>query len=91
MYHGASEYMAVHAEARWDYAASAMEAEWLTFDETADFLRISRPTMYRLINDHTLMPYEVRGLRGTRFKKKDLDGLFTPVAKKKPKSKPKRT
>jgi len=81
MYRNASEDMAIYQEAFSGYAAASttMEAEWLTFEETAEFLRVSRATMYRLIDSSTLVPYQIPGLRGSRFKKKDLDELFKPV------------
>jgi excisionase family DNA binding protein len=79
MYHSISRYMAIQGDTPWGYAASVMEAEWLTVDEACELLRVSRPTIYRFIKDGRLAPYEIPGFRGIRFKKKDLDELFTPI------------
>jgi excisionase family DNA binding protein len=81
MYHSISGSMAIQAETPWDYAASVMEAEWLTFEEACDHLRVSRPTMYRFIKGKRLLPYQLPGFRGMRFRKKDLDELFTPMSR----------
>jgi excisionase family DNA binding protein len=78
MYHIISRYMTIQPDASWGYAASVMEAEWLTVDEACELLRVSRPTIYRFIKDGRLVPYELPGFRGTRFKKKDLDELPAP-------------
>jgi len=71
--------MSAQLEALRDYAASAMDAEWLTFDEACEYLRLSRQSIYRLINSGTLTQYRIPGLRGSLFKKKDLDELPAPT------------
>lgn len=70
--------MVLQADTTGSYAASVMEAEWLTLDEACELLRVSRPTIYRFIKDKRLMPYELPGFRGMRFRKKDLDDMFRP-------------
>lgn len=81
MYHSISRYVAIQADTPWGYAASVMEAEWLTVDGACELLRVSRPTIYRFIKDGRLVPYELPGFRGIRFKKKDLDELPIPMTR----------
>lgn len=78
VYHSISRYMATQPDTSWDYAASVMEAEWLTFNEACQLLRMSRPSMYRLINSGRVTPYKIPGQRRTLFKKKELDELPAP-------------
>lgn len=46
------------------------EKEILTLTETADFLRISRSTIYRLIDSGSLKAFKVNG--SVRFYKKEI-------------------
>ncbi len=47
--------------------ASKKEEELLTVQETADFFKISKPTLYRWINEGAITVY---GVSGSRFFKK---------------------
>ncbi len=49
--------------------------EWFTPDEAAEYLRVSRPTVYRYMRDGVLAYYELpKG--GRRLKRSDLDSLL---------------
>ncbi len=53
-----------------------VEKEWLNVKEAAQYLGISRETIYSLM-DKRLLPYsEVKGVRGRRIKKEDLEKLL---------------
>ncbi len=49
--------------------------EMLKVKEVTSFLKISRSTLYRMIKDDKLTPYKV-GIRGTRFKKSDVQNYL---------------
>ena len=49
---------------------------WLNVTEAAIYLQVSRQTIYNLIERGILPFYEVRGIRGKRIKKEDLESLF---------------
>jgi excisionase family DNA binding protein len=51
-------------------------AEWLTVREAADYLRVSRDTVYSLSAAGRLPYYHIPGVRGRRFKREDLDKLL---------------
>jgi len=49
---------------------------WLNVKEAAEYLHVSRPTLYNLM-DTGLLPYaQVQGVRGRRIKKEDLELLL---------------
>ncbi len=50
--------------------------EWFTPEEAADYLRVSRQTIYNYINEGRLKFYELKGGRGKRFRRADLDSLL---------------
>lgn len=50
------------------------EREWLTVAEAADYLRVSRATIYRWAKQGKLPLYKVGGT-ATRVRKSDLDAL----------------
>ncbi len=52
------------------------DKEWFNIKEAAEYLEVSRQTIYNLIEREVLRYYEVKGLRGKRIKKEDLDGLI---------------
>ena len=52
--------------------------EWLTVDEAAKYLKVHRTTIYDLIERGVLPYYELKGARGRRFKREDLDALLEP-------------
>jgi excisionase family DNA binding protein len=50
--------------------------DWLNVSEAAAYLGVSRETIYALMT-RGLVPFsEVRGVRGRRIKKEDLDGVL---------------
>lgn len=49
--------------------------ELMTVKEAAAYLRISRPTLYALMNRGELRWVELPGVRGRRFRREDLDQL----------------
>jgi excisionase family DNA binding protein len=50
--------------------------EWLTVNEAAAYLRVSRDTVYTLAAAGRLPYYQIHGVRGRRFKREDLDKLL---------------
>ena len=57
--------------------APTSEREWLTVAEAADYLRVSRDTIYRWAKQGKLPLYKVGGT-ATRIRKSDLDTLARP-------------
>jgi len=55
-----------------------MADEWLTLDETAAYLKVSKPTVYRLCSEGRLVFYKLAGTGARRFKRSDLDALMIP-------------
>jgi excisionase family DNA binding protein len=55
------------------------DREWLTVAEAADYLRVSRDTIYRWAKQGKLTLYKLGGL--TRLKQRELDSLAVPKAK----------
>lgn len=51
-----------------------MEEKLLTMHESIVFLGISKPTIYRMIRDKSIIAYKVRGR--WRFRKDDLDAYL---------------
>ena len=49
---------------------------WYTVDEAAQYLRVSRRTVYQLVKEKLLTPYRVRGVGHRRFKQEDMDGVM---------------
>lgn len=58
--------------------ASTFEREWLTVAEVADYLRVSRDTIYRWAKQGKLALYKVGGT-ATRVRRSDLDALVRPL------------
>jgi excisionase family DNA binding protein len=52
--------------------------DWMTPKEAADYLRVSRPTLYRWCVEGRLRWYELESGGGRRFKREDLDRLLKP-------------
>lgn len=50
--------------------------EWMTLDEGAAYLRISRPTLDRWIAEQLVRAYDLPGGRGRRVKLEDLDEML---------------
>lgn len=57
--------------------ALSSDHEWLTVPEAADYLRISRDTIYRWAKQGKLPLYKVGGT-ATRVSRSDLDALIQP-------------
>ncbi len=50
--------------------------EWFNVSEAAEYLHVSRLTVYKLM-DRGALPYtKIKGLQARRIKKEDLDALF---------------
>jgi excisionase family DNA binding protein len=55
--------------------------EWFTIDEAAEYLRISRRTVYKLVKDRRLPAFRIGLERHKRFRKEDLDLVPKPEEK----------
>jgi excisionase family DNA binding protein len=56
-----------------------MAEAWLTVKEAADYLKVSRVTLYRYMADGRLRSYKLGGSGGRRFRREDLDAVAKPV------------
>lgn len=54
-------------------------AEWLTLKDVHDRLGIAPNTIRKLIRSGDLRAYEIKGVRGPRFKEEDVEALITPI------------
>lgn len=54
---------------------------WLTVKEAAEYLRVSKATLYRMIADGRVKAYEIPGSSRKRFKREELDALLAPAPK----------
>ncbi len=52
------------------------EREWFNPSEAANYLGISRFSLYKLMDEGLLPFYVVRGIQKRRLKKEDLDALM---------------
>jgi len=52
--------------------------EWLTLEEAAAYLKVSKPTIYRFCSEACLPFYKLAGTGQRRFKYADLDALLVP-------------
>lgn len=50
----------------------------MTLAEAAAYLRVSKPTVYRLCSAKQLRYYKLAGTGARRFRSADLDALMTP-------------
>ena len=64
--------------ASWKSGVSSMPEQWLTLEEAAAYLKVSKPTIYRFCSEGSLPFYKLAGTGQRRFKQSDLDTLFTP-------------
>ena len=55
-----------------------MSEVWLTLDEAAAYLKVSKPTIYRFCAEGCLPFYKLAGTGQRRFKYADLDALLVP-------------
>ncbi len=61
------------------------ERDWMNVTEACAYLKVSRQTLYKLMNEGTLPYYELKNVRGRRIKIADLDALLqrgSPVEEK---------
>jgi len=49
---------------------------WYTVDEAAQYLRVSRRTIYQLVKEMQLAPYKVGRAGHRRFKQEDIDSVM---------------
>ena len=49
---------------------------WLTVDEAAEYLRVSRRQIYRFCSEGVLPYYTLPGVGARRFRREDLDALL---------------
>lgn len=50
--------------------------DWLTRKEAQEYLRISQPSLWRLVAAGRLKSYSIEGLVGKRYRREDLDALL---------------
>ena len=62
----------------WSIRSCTLVHEWLSLKEAAHYLRVSRRTMYNLMDRGVLRCHEIPGLRGRWFKREELDALRRP-------------
>lgn len=60
-----------------DKEEKSTKQEWFTLSEAAEYLRVSRQSIYNYINQGFLPYYELKSGGGRRVKRKDLDALLT--------------
>jgi excisionase family DNA binding protein len=58
--------------------------EWFTPTEAAAYLRVSRQTIYKYMDQGLLPYYELKSGGGRRVRRADLDGLLEPPASEVP-------
>ncbi|MBI2934559.1 MAG: helix-turn-helix domain-containing protein [Chloroflexi bacterium] len=58
--------------------------EWFTVDEAAEYLAVSRRTIYKLTKDSRLPAFRIGRERHRRFRKEDLDRVPLPAEAKRP-------
>jgi excisionase family DNA binding protein len=57
----------------------AVTKEWFTVEEAADYLRVSKRTIYKLTKDRRLPAFRIGHECHRRFRKEDLDKIPRPV------------
>jgi excisionase family DNA binding protein len=55
-----------------------MPEDWLTLEDAAAYLKVSKPTIYRFCAEGCLPFYKLAGTGQRRFKYADLDALLVP-------------
>ncbi|MBI3977170.1 MAG: helix-turn-helix domain-containing protein [Chloroflexi bacterium] len=53
--------------------------EWFTVEEAAAYLRVSRRTVYKLVEEGRLPAYRIGAERHRRFRREDLDRVPTLI------------
>ncbi len=61
----------------------AVLKEWFTVDEAAEYLSVSRRTIYKMTQDGRLQTHIISDHRTRRYRKHDLDRVPQPVWKSK--------
>lgn len=51
---------------------------WMTVEEAMAYLKVSRPTLYRFMENGKLKYYKLAGTGTRRFRREDLDALLEP-------------
>ncbi|MCL0073161.1 helix-turn-helix domain-containing protein [Dehalococcoidia bacterium] len=54
----------------------AIEQEWFTVDEAAEYLRLSKRTIYKLCEEGRLVGYRTGNRRHRRFRREELDRVM---------------
>ena len=67
-----------------------MADEWMTLDEAAAYLKVSKPTIYRLCSENHLPFYKLAGTGARRFRQSDLDAVLEPGSAGEPVGGPKK-
>jgi excisionase family DNA binding protein len=57
----------------------AYMSEWLNLKEACEILGLSKNTVKKLVEDGTLPGYQIKGVRGPRFKREDLEKMIEPI------------
>lgn len=52
--------------------------DWLTLEEAAQYLKVSKQTIYRYCAEGVLPFYKLAGTGQRRFKRRELNALLTP-------------
>jgi excisionase family DNA binding protein len=52
--------------------------EWLTLEEAAAYLKVSKPSIYRFCSEGRLPFFKLAGTGARRFRRADLDALLEP-------------
>lgn len=58
--------------------------EWLTVEEAAQYLRVSKRTIYKLTEDGRLRAFRIGKERHRRFRRDDLDAVPQQIGRKTP-------
>jgi excisionase family DNA binding protein len=56
--------------------ASAQPQEWYSIDEAAKYLRVSRRTVYQLVQERQMVSYRVGNAGHRRFRREDLERVM---------------
>jgi excisionase family DNA binding protein len=59
----------------------AVTKEWFTVDEAAEYLCVSRRTIYKLTKEGRLPAFRIGKERHRRFRKEDIDKALRPAEK----------
>jgi excisionase family DNA binding protein len=54
------------------------EQQWFTVGEAAEYLRLSKPSIYRLVSQGTLRAYTIGETGVRRFRREDLEAVLHP-------------